>query len=106
MCIFNSDISQSCTNQKDKNEAKVTGSVSNNRGLHERNNSDSDTKLENQVSSFNFGDFNSFIVILNLNITFLAVHPAMNCLLSFIFIVFGHLTGSHHSAFRTNFFPT
>ncbi|XP_057421373.1 inorganic pyrophosphatase TTM2-like isoform X2 [Lotus japonicus] len=43
-----SDMSQSCTNQRDKNQAKVTGYVSNNRVLHERDNSDSVTNLANQ----------------------------------------------------------
>lgn len=53
MCILNSDISQSSSNQKDENQAKVTGFVSNNRGFH-KSNSDSETKQENQVSSFTF----------------------------------------------------
>jgi len=54
MCILNSDISQSSTNQKDENQAKVTGFVSNNRGFLKSNHSDSETKQENQVSSFTF----------------------------------------------------
>jgi hypothetical protein len=54
MWIFNSDTSHSSTNQKDENESKVTEFISSNRGLHENNNSDSETKQENQVSSFTF----------------------------------------------------
>ncbi|CAL5197269.1 unnamed protein product [Lathyrus oleraceus] len=43
-----SDMSQSFTNQEDEDQAKVTGFVPNDRGLHEKNCSDSEMKLENQ----------------------------------------------------------
>lgn len=46
--IINSGLSQSYTNQRDKNAAKVNGYFTNNRGFDERN-SDSSTTQLNQV---------------------------------------------------------
>ncbi|KEH20214.1 phosphoribulokinase/uridine kinase-like protein [Medicago truncatula] len=74
-----SDISQSSSNQKDENQAKVTGFVSNNRGFH-KSNSDSETKQENQgaithlseqISSLHdrMGEFTNRIEELNSKLT-------------------------------------
>lgn len=57
-------MSQSFTNQEDEGQAKVTGFVPNDRGLHEKNCSDSEMKLENQASSFNFSNFHCKIIFL------------------------------------------
>lgn len=48
VCIFNSGMSQSYTNPRDKNTAKAAGYFSKNRGFDERN-SDSATAQVNQV---------------------------------------------------------
>ncbi|XP_073226745.1 inorganic pyrophosphatase TTM2-like isoform X3 [Cicer arietinum] len=82
-----SDISHSCTKQKDENQAEVTGFVSNNQGLHEENNSDSETKLENsgaitqlseQISSLHdrMDEFTNRIDELNSKLTIKKICPS------------------------------
>jgi hypothetical protein len=88
VCIINRGLSQSYTNQRDKNAAKVNGYFTNNRRFGERNSDSSPTQV-NQVIP-NTCLFHAIILIS-------CKHTELNHLF--------YVVGSHQSAFRTDFCP-